>query len=91
MVHSRGLTVQEVQEDVAAEVRRVADRHLGLLIIGALLALEDADNGPQIVDQGAQEVLVLGIGALTGMTEAQEEDTTAHLRAGVVGGPTPHL
>ena len=36
MVHSRGHTVQGVQEDVEAEVRRVADRHLGLLIIGAL-------------------------------------------------------
>ena len=72
-VHNQGPIAREVPEDATAGVLRVVDRHLGLLIIDVLQALEVAGKGLQIVGHAVREASVPGVGVLTGMKEALEE------------------
>ena len=91
-VLNQGPTAHEVQEDVIAEVLRVADKHLALLITGVLQVLGVGGKGLQIEGQVALEVSVQGVAVLTGMKEAPEEATIAHPWAEeALGGPIPHL
>jgi len=76
-VHNRETTAQEVPDDAIAGVLRGADRHLALLTIDVLQALEVVGKGLQIVGQAVQGASVLGVEVLTGTKEALEEAITA--------------